>query len=103
MAKKIKISLVRSAANLPRDQQDTVRSLGLRRTRASVIKEDTPAIRGMIQKIHHLVEVAPVDESQVEGAPAPAAKAATPKAATEAEAVTPAAKAPAGGAGGQQA
>ena len=38
-------------------QMDTLRSLGLRRIGHSVEKEDTPQIRGMIQKVRHLVQV----------------------------------------------
>jgi large subunit ribosomal protein L30 len=38
-------------------QIDTLRSLGLRRIGQSVQREDSPQLRGMIYKVHHLVEV----------------------------------------------
>lgn len=46
----------------PDDQQATVRALGLRRIRDVVVHEDTPQIRGMINKVDHLVEVEEVNE-----------------------------------------
>ncbi len=55
--KKIKITLVRSLVGRPKYQREVVRGLGLRRLHHSVVKEDTPAIRGMIAKVPHLVEV----------------------------------------------
>ena len=45
----------RNGAN--RKQLDTLRSLGLRRIGHTVEHEDTPQIRGMIQKVRHLVQV----------------------------------------------
>jgi len=61
MALKLKITLVRSAIDRPQTQKDTVRGLGLRRLHQSVVREDTPSIRGMVRKIQHLVTVAPAD------------------------------------------
>lgn len=57
MAGKLKIVLSRSLIGRPQDQRDTVRVLGLTKIRQSVLQEDTPAIRGMIRKIEHLVTV----------------------------------------------
>lgn len=54
---KIEIKLVRSLNSRPHDQIVIARTLGLRKLQSKVIHEDTPAIRGMIQKIKHLVEV----------------------------------------------
>jgi large subunit ribosomal protein L30 len=57
MESKLKITQTKSAAGEWKIHRATVRSLGLRRLRHSVIKEDTPAIRGMIKKISHLIKV----------------------------------------------
>jgi large subunit ribosomal protein L30 len=54
---RIKVTQVRSVIDRPRDQKATVRALGLRRMHHSVIKEDRPEIRGMIEKVRHLVHV----------------------------------------------
>ena len=59
MALKLKITLVRSGINRPQDQKDTIRGLGLTRLNKSVVRNDTPAIRGMIRKVSHLVHVEP--------------------------------------------
>jgi large subunit ribosomal protein L30 len=55
--KTIRIRQKRSAAGRPKDQHDTLRGLGLRRVRHEVEREDTPAVRGMVNKIPHLVEI----------------------------------------------
>lgn len=57
MAGKLKITQVRSAIGLPKDQKATVRALGLKRMRDTVEQDDTPAIRGMVFKVKHLVTV----------------------------------------------
>ncbi|MFZ5597006.1 MAG: 50S ribosomal protein L30 [Bacillota bacterium] len=54
---KLKITLVKSIIGRPEDQRATVRSLGLRKTNSSVLKEDSPVVMGMIRKISHLVKV----------------------------------------------
>ena len=54
---KLKITQVRSTVGKPRRQRDTVRALGLRRIRHSVVKEDRPEIRGMLARVRHLVDV----------------------------------------------
>ena len=61
MALKLKVTLVRSGINRPEDQKQTIRGLGLTRMQKSVVLHDTPAIRGMIRKVSHLVKVAPAD------------------------------------------
>lgn len=53
----LRITLVRSTIGRPADQGRTVASLGLRRLNASVERPDTPSIRGMLEKIRHLVDV----------------------------------------------
>jgi large subunit ribosomal protein L30 len=52
-----KIKWVVSAIGCPRDMRQTVRGLGLRRLHQVVEREDTPAIRGMVDKVRHLVVV----------------------------------------------
>lgn len=54
---KIKITLKKSVIGSTRDMRATVLSLGLRKIRSTAIHEDNPAIRGMIHKVRHLVEV----------------------------------------------
>lgn len=57
MSKQLKITLKRSLIGRPEDQRLTVRSLGLRKTNHTVVKPDNAAIRGMVNKVSHLVEV----------------------------------------------
>jgi large subunit ribosomal protein L30 len=54
---KVKVKWVVSFISCPRDMRQTVRGLGLRRLHQVVELQDTPAIRGMILKVRHLVEV----------------------------------------------
>jgi large subunit ribosomal protein L30 len=58
---KLKVTQRRSVIDRPKDQKDTIRRLGLHRIRDSIIKDDTPDVRGMIAKVQHLVEVEEVD------------------------------------------
>jgi large subunit ribosomal protein L30 len=58
---KLKVTQRRSVIDRPKDQKVTVRRLGLHRINDSVVKDDTPSVRGMIEKVHHLVEVEEVD------------------------------------------
>jgi large subunit ribosomal protein L30 len=53
----VKVTLLKSTVGFNRSQLTVVRSLGLRRIRHSVELKDTPATRGMIHKVRHLVEV----------------------------------------------
>ncbi|MBR1916303.1 MAG: 50S ribosomal protein L30 [Bacteroidaceae bacterium] len=53
----IKIKQVKSRIGAPIDQRRTLDSLGLRKMNAVVSHEDTPSVRGMIKKVHHLVRV----------------------------------------------
>lgn len=55
--KTIRVTLVRSPIGYSKDQKATVRALGLRRLHQTVEHADTPAIRGMIRKVIHLVRV----------------------------------------------
>ncbi|OPZ71732.1 MAG: 50S ribosomal protein L30 [Firmicutes bacterium ADurb.Bin456] len=54
---KLKITLVRSLIGRPETQKVTVRTLGLRKINSSVIKPDSPQVRGMIDKVGHLLKV----------------------------------------------
>ncbi len=56
-AKIVKVTLVKSAIGYTVRQKATVRALGLRRLGQTVEHMDTPAIRGMINKVSHLVRV----------------------------------------------
>ncbi len=55
--KTVKVQQIRSAIRRPKDQQETLNGLGL--TKMNKIKEleDTPSVRGMINKVHHLVRI----------------------------------------------
>ena len=61
MAKQIRIKQIKSGNGQMRKQRATLRALGLRHHQAVVVKEDNPAIRGMIDAVSHLVEVEEVD------------------------------------------
>ncbi len=54
--KKIKVTLVKGVIGTKQDHRATVRGLGLRRIRHTVELEDTPAVRGMINKVAYLVK-----------------------------------------------
>jgi large subunit ribosomal protein L30 len=56
--RKVKVTLVKSSASTREDHRATVRGLGLKRIRDTVELEDTPAVRGMINKVRYLVSVA---------------------------------------------
>ncbi|MEM1269041.1 MAG: 50S ribosomal protein L30 [Bacteroidota bacterium] len=53
----LKITQTKSTIGAPVKQKRTMEALGLRRMQQTVEKEDTPQIRGMIQRVHHLVTV----------------------------------------------
>ena len=55
--KTVKVKLVRSPIGTRRSHRDTVRGLGLRKLNSTSELEDTPAVRGMINKISYLVKV----------------------------------------------
>ena len=58
---KIKITQIRSLINKPAYQRELVKALGIHKTYNSVIKEDTPSIRGIICRVQHLVKVESVN------------------------------------------
>lgn len=55
--KTLKVTQVRSPIRRPADQQQTLIGLGLNKMHRSRELEDTPAVRGMIRKVHHLIRV----------------------------------------------
>lgn len=57
MSKQLKITRVRSDIGCPKNQRATLKHLGLRRTNHSVVREDSPMLRGMIRTVAHLVAV----------------------------------------------
>ncbi|MBB5325770.1 large subunit ribosomal protein L30 [Anoxybacillus tepidamans] len=62
MAKKLAITLTRSVIGRPEDQRVTVKTLGLRKLHQTVVHNDNPAIRGMINKVAHLVKVQELEQ-----------------------------------------
>ncbi len=55
--KKLKITWKKSAIGFAKDQKATIQALGFKKLQSTVIHEDNPALRGMIRKVAHLVEV----------------------------------------------
>ena len=54
---KIKITQVRSTIDRTERQKKTIKALGIRKLHAPVVKEDSPQVQGMIEKVRHLVTV----------------------------------------------
>jgi large subunit ribosomal protein L30 len=54
---RIKITWVKSGIGYEKRQRETLRSLGFHRLNQSIVKEDTNSVRGMINKVRHLVRV----------------------------------------------
>lgn len=61
VARQIRITQVRSALGRQKIQQRMLDALGIKRHQQSVVHDDTPAIRGIIAKLDHLLEVTEVD------------------------------------------
>jgi len=61
MAIKLKVTQVKSGIGRSATQRKTLEGLGLRGPHKSAVLQDTPAIRGMIRKVSHLVVVEPAD------------------------------------------
>ena len=59
--KKLEITQIRSGIGRPEAHRRTLRALGIKRHQSSVIQNDTPAIRGMIQQVVHLVSVREIE------------------------------------------
>lgn len=60
--KYVKVRLVRSLIGHPQKHRDVIKGLGLRRINSEVVRKDCPEIRGMINKIIHLVQVEEIDK-----------------------------------------
>ena len=58
---KLKITQVKGLVGAKQNQKETMRTLGLHKIHQSVEREDTPAVRGMIRAVAHLVDVEEVD------------------------------------------
>ncbi len=61
MGKKLKITQVRSVIGCRKNQKLTMQALGIRKRGRSVVHEDTPGVRGMVNTVKHLLEVEEVD------------------------------------------
>lgn len=59
--KKLRITLMRSKNGWKPDQVSTLKGLGLKKIGQTVIREDNPSVRGMVNKVRHLVSVEEVD------------------------------------------
>jgi large subunit ribosomal protein L30 len=59
---KIRVTYVKSAIGYRQSQKDTIRSLGLRRLNQSVVVDDNPSMRGMVETVRHLVRVDAAEE-----------------------------------------
>ena len=55
--KTLRVTWVRSSIGYPKDQKATVKALGLHRLHQTVVHKDTPALRGMLNKIIHLLKI----------------------------------------------
>jgi large subunit ribosomal protein L30 len=64
MTGKLRITLVKSPIGYRREQKRTVRALGLRRMHQTVELGDTPTVRGMVNKVSHLVTVEKLDDDE---------------------------------------
>jgi large subunit ribosomal protein L30 len=53
----LRIKLVRSVVGYPKNQREVVKGLGLRKINSEVLRKDSPEIRGMINKIPHMLKV----------------------------------------------
>jgi large subunit ribosomal protein L30 len=61
MAKKLRVTLIRSGINRPEQHKRTIQGLGLSKTGASVVVPDNVSVRGMIRAVSHLVRVEAAD------------------------------------------
>lgn len=62
MAKKLQVTLKRSLIGRPENHRVIVKTLGLRKVNQTVVHIDNPAIRGMINKVSHLLKVEEISE-----------------------------------------
>lgn len=62
MAGKLKITLVRSMIGRPENQRKVLRGMGLTKMHRTVELEDTPAVRGMVFAVSHMVKMVKAEE-----------------------------------------
>ena len=62
MSGSLKITLVRSVIGRPEKHRKVVKGLGLRKLNRSVVLEDTPAVRGMVNRVSHLVKAEEIND-----------------------------------------
>ncbi|EHR49007.1 large subunit ribosomal protein L30 [Saccharomonospora amisosensis] len=53
----LKVTQIKSTIGTKRNHRDSLRTLGLRKIRQSVVRDDTPQVRGLIHTVRHLVTV----------------------------------------------
>ena len=61
MADKIKVTLIKSSIGKRKNQKENLKGLGLKKINGSRILENTPSVRGMIQKVQHLVRIETIE------------------------------------------
>ena len=61
---RLRVTQVRSGNGKPQKHRDTLRALGFRKHQMTIEHDDTPAIRGMLFQVRHLVAVEPVSEGE---------------------------------------
>mgnify|MGYP006274864173 CR=1 FL=1 len=66
-AKRIRVTLVKSPIGYNHHQKKIIKTLGLRKMNASVELSDTPSIRGMLNKVPHLIQIEAIEDVQAEG------------------------------------
>ena len=64
MSKKIKVIQTKSIIDRPIGQKRTIEALGLGRPNYFKVHNDTPQIRGMVKKVHHLVKVEEIEDNE---------------------------------------
>ncbi len=64
MAGKLRVTRIHSPIGRKKDQKATLITLGLRRNHQTVVVPDTPAFRGRIEKVRHLVVVEPIADGE---------------------------------------
>ncbi|RLC12860.1 MAG: 50S ribosomal protein L30 [Deltaproteobacteria bacterium] len=57
MSRILKVTLKKSLIGRPEKHRKTIKSLGLRKLNSTVVLEDNPAVRGMVRKVSHLLDV----------------------------------------------
>jgi len=63
VASRLRITYKKSAIGYPQRQKDTIRALGFHKLNNTIERDDTPTVRGMIERVAHLVRVEEVGES----------------------------------------